>query len=167
MADVETHYFDDVPRSKYVQGFDFNYKEEATRDIMYKIEDLYLQGFKQGLLYKIVARELGIKVNFATKLVNRVCLDCLNSGKLYLTDVKNRNALRLERLYGEAIRNGNFDLALKTITELNKMCGCYINQIEVQNTNFVYQLGGNTEEIQTITTITENRNNEENELIDE
>ena len=36
------------------------------------------------------------------------------------------------------------------------MVGAYVNQIEVQNTNFVYQLGGNTEEIQTITTITEN-----------
>jgi hypothetical protein len=91
----------------------------------------------------------------------------MSNGKLYLCDVKNRNALRLECLYGQAVRNGNFDLALKTIAELNKMVGAYVNQIEVQNTNFVYQLGNNTEEIQTITTITENINNEENELINE
>lgn len=140
---METHYFDDLPRSKYKQGFDLNYKEEATRDIMYRIEDLYLQGIRQNDLKKIVVSELGIKSVYASKLVNRVCLDCINNGKLYLTDVKNRNALRLERIYGEALRNGNFDLALKTIAELNKMVGAYVNQIEVQNTNFVYQLGSN------------------------
>lgn len=160
MADVETHYFDDIPRSKYKQGFDLNFKEEATRDLMYRIEDLYLQGIRQGDLYKIVAKELDIKNVYAIKLVNRVCLDCMSNGKLYLTDVKNRNALRLERLYGQAIRNGNFDLALKIIAELNKMVGAYVNQIEVQNTQFVYQLGGETQEIQTITTISENNNEE-------
>lgn len=167
MADVETHYFDDLPRSKYKQGFDLNYREEATRDLMYRIEDLYLQGIRQPELYRIVGRELGIKNIYAVKLVNRVALDCLGNGKLYLIDVKNRNALRLEKLYGEAIRNENPELALKIIAELNKMVGAYVNQIEVQNTNFVYQLGGTTEEIQTITTITDNRNNEENNLLDE
>lgn len=160
-------YFEDVPRSKYKQGFDLNYKEEATRDIMYRIQDLYLQGIRQEDLKKILQNEMGMKAVYASKLVNRVCLDCINNGKLYLIDVKNRNALRLERIYGEAIRNGNIDLALKTITELNKMVGAYVNQIEVQNTNFVYQLGSNTEEIQTITTITENNNLLECEEINE
>lgn len=152
-------YFEDVPRSKYKQGFDLNYKEEATRDIMYRIQDLYLQGIRQEDLKKILQNELGMKAVYASKLVNRVCLDCMNNGKLYLTDVKNRNALRLERLYGQAIRNNNTDLALKIIAELNKMVGAYVNQIEVQNTQFVYQLGNNTQETQTIT-ISENNNNE-------
>ena len=160
-------YFEEIPRSKYKQGFDLNYKEEATRDIMYRIQDLYLQGFRQEDLKKIIQNELGIKAVYANKLVNRVCLDCLNNGKVYLTDVKNRNALRLERLYGQAIRNGNTDLALKIIAELNKMVGAYVNQIEVQNTNFVYQLGGETQEIQTITTITDNNNLLECEEINE
>ena len=167
MAETETHYFDDLPRSKYKQGFDLQFKDEVTRDLMYRIEDLYLQGIRQAELYKIVAKELGIKNVYAIKLVNRVCLDCLSNGKLYLCDVKNRNALRLERLYGQAVRNGNFDLALKTIAELNKMCGVYVNQIEVQNTSFVYQLGGETQEIQTITTVTDNNNLLECEEINE
>ena len=163
-------YFEEIQgESKYKKTqYDMSFKEDWTKDLVECIERMILNGLSRKTITNALCSELSFTATNARNLADKVHCKIYKSGVSRKSMMLEKNIIRLEHIYQESMKNGNIQNALKAIAELNKMCGAYVNQIEVQNTSFVYQLGGETQEIQTVvTTITDNNNLLECEEINE
>lgn len=170
-------YFDELEgtSSKFTKTkFDLSYREDWTKDLMQIIERLIINGYNRGTIMNALIAELGISSPNARHLFTKVESKIYKNGIERKNSMLSKNIIRLEHIYNTSIQNGNIQNAIKAIDCLNKLCGLYVNNVEIQQTSFTFQLGNNEPtqlpesiEITQIEPIEVIDNNEENEVVND
>lgn len=170
-------YFDELEgtSSKFTKTkFDLSFREDWTKDLLLIVERLILNGYNRGTIMNALIQELGISSPNARHLYTKVESKMYKTGADKKNSMLSKNIIRLEHIYNQSMQNGNINNAIKAIDCLNKLCGLYVNNIEVQQTSFTFQLGNNEPtqlpesiEITQIEPIEVIDNNEENDVVDE
>lgn len=149
--------------------FDYQLKEDWTKDVVDVIEELILNGLSRHTIIDSLVEELKFTVVNARTLYNKVESKVYKKGADKKKLMLSKNIMRLEHIYNKSMRENNIANALKAIETLNKMCNIYTNQIELNQNNFVFRLGDTAQPQQLpesieITPIEVVENNEENTI---
>ena len=176
---ADSTYFSSIKGvSQYTKlQWDYQLKEEWTRNVISIIEDLIVNGYARRTIVNAIVQELNMQYNNASSLYQKVENKLHKSGLELKKVMMSKNVIRLEQLYRKAIAENNTVNALKVIDLLNKTCDVYKPQVEVQANNFTFQLGftpnttpekliENTEDVEYIE-VNENVVNMENNEINE
>lgn len=166
-----SNFFDSLnPKaSKYTKTqFDMSYKEEWTLDLIDILETLYLNGYQRSSIKKFLGDELKFTIRNANMLLSHVESQMYKNGTKLKNNMLEQNLLRLQHIYNSAMKQENYNLALKTIDLLNKTANVYTNNINVEQTAFTFQLGTNeTVALPETIEIQEAEIIEENEVVDD
>lgn len=133
--------FENHTKSKYAQGYDPKFKEEATKLLVDTIEDAYLAGYKKNYIAKLLCEEMGLKCTYAQALCSKVWSMIMDKGEKRADGMKERNLQRLEFLYAESVKAGDVKNALSAIDQLNKLCQLYRTDINVSSEQFQFVIG--------------------------
>ena len=133
--------FENHTKSKYAQGYDPKFKEEATKLIVDTIEDAYLAGYKKNYIAKLLCEEMGLKCTYAQALCSKVWSMIMDKGDKRADGMKERNLQRLEFLYAECVKNGDYKQAIAALDQLNRLCQLYKEKLEVSSDEFVFKIG--------------------------
>ena len=122
-------------------GYDSKFKEEATKLIVDTIEDAYLAGYKKNYIAKLLCEEMGLKCTYAQALCSKVWSMIMDKGDKRADGMKERNLQRLEFLYAECVKNGDYKQAIAALDQLNRLCQLYKEKLEVSSDEFVFKIG--------------------------
>ena len=134
--------FENHTKSKFKQGYDPSWKEQATIDILETAKDAYIAGLKKNTIAKLLCNELGLKYEQAQFLATKAWKDTIKAGKDREDGLKERNMQRLEFIYAEAMKNGDLKAANTAIDLLNKMGQFYKEKVELSTDDFEFVIGG-------------------------
>lgn len=137
-------FFVGFERSKYKLGYDMKYQEEATKLLMEKVQELHLQGYASSTIAHALVYEMGFKLKYAYPFVAVSVKQMQEDVKDREKTMKFKNLARLEHIYAICLQTGDIPNAIKAVTELNKMCNLYTNNIELTQHNFQFNLGSET-----------------------
>ena len=135
--------FENHKKSQYSQGYDPSWKEPETIEILETAKDAIIGGYKKNTIAKLLCNELGLKYEQAQFLATKAWKDTIKAGKDREDGLRERNMQRLEFIYAEAIRNGDYKAANTAVDLLNKMGQFYKERIEVTTDEYVIDLLGN------------------------
>ena len=135
--------FENHKKSQYSQGYDPSWKEPETIEILETAKDAYIAGYKKNTLAKLLCNELGLKYEQAQFLATKAWKDTIKAGKDREDGLRERNMQRLEFIYAEAMKNGDYKAANTAVDLLNKMGQYYKERIEVTTDEYVIDLLGN------------------------
>ena len=135
--------FENHKKSQYSQGYDPKFKEPETIEILETAKDAYIAGYKKNTLAKLLCNELGLKYEQAQFLATKAWKDTIKAGKDREDGLRERNMQRLEFIYAEAMKNGDYKAANTAVDLLNKMGQYYKERIEVTTDEYVIDLLGN------------------------
>ena len=135
--------FENCEKSKFSQGYDPSWKEPATIEMLEIIKDAYIAGYKKNTLAKLLCNELGLKFEQAQFVATKGWKDVLKAGKDREDGLRERNMQRLEFIYGEAMKNGDYKAANTAVDLLNKMGQFYKTNVELSTDQFEFVIGSN------------------------
>lgn len=135
--------FENCKKSQYQTGYDSKFKEPETIEILEIAKDAIIGGYKKNTLAKLLCNELDMKFVYAQALAAKAWKEVMQTGKDREEGMRERNMQRLEFIYGEAMKNGDYKAANTAVDLLNKMGQFYKERIEVTTDEYVIDLLGN------------------------
>lgn len=134
--------FENHKKSQYSQGYDPKFKEPETIEILETAKDAIIGGYKKNTIAKLLCNELDLKYEQAQFIAAKAWKDVMKTGKEREDGLRERNMQRLEFIYGEAMKNGDYKAANTAVDLLNKMGQFYKERIEVTGEEYVLDLIG-------------------------
>lgn len=101
---------------------------------------LIMEGLTVGQCCHRIVKEFGMKSNLAMLSAKRALRDIQDEYADRLRESAQRNWLRLEQLYQDAVESGDRRLQLEVIREENRMTGVYNENPSVEQT-FIIKIG--------------------------
>ena len=135
--------FQNHKKSQYSQGYDPKFKEPETIEILETAKDAIIGGYKKNTIAKLLCNELEMPYVQAQAVAAKAWKEVMQTGKEREDGLRERNMQRLEFIYGEAMKNGDYKAANTAVDLLNKMGQFYKERIEVTTDEYVIDLLGN------------------------
>ena len=135
--------FENCEKSQYSQGYDIKFKEPATVEMLEIAKDAIISGYKKNTIAKLLCNELGLKYEQAQFVATKAWKDTIKAGKDREEGLKERNMQRLEFIYAEAMKNGDYKAANTAVDLLNKMGQFYKEKVELSTDEFEFVIGSN------------------------
>ena len=135
--------FENHKKSQYKQGYDPKFKEPETIEILETAKDAIIGGYKKNTIAKLLCNELEMPYVQAQAVAAKAWKEVMQTGKEREDGLRERNMQRLEFIYGEAMKNGDYKAANTAVDLLNKMGQFYKERIEVTTDEYVIDLLGN------------------------
>lgn len=101
---------------------------------------LIMEGLTVGQCCHRITKEFGMKANLAMLSAKKALRDIQDEYADKLRESAQRNWLRLEQLYQDAVESGDRRLQLEVIREENRMTGVYNENPSVEQT-FIIKIG--------------------------
>lgn len=142
-----SNYFEGITYDTSVYGdnkyrqYDVEFKDEQTVDLVDRIEDLLIGGYKQNTIAREMVIQFGFSRYNASMVVKYAFNHIVRNGIQRKEKMLEKNLARLEHLYGECMKNNDRKTAISTIDTMNKLCGLYKEKIEVTKNDFEFHLG--------------------------
>lgn len=136
LADIGTTVTEDKDTSAKVTVVD-NAKNAEVYD---RARRLIMEGLTVGQCCHRIVKEFGMKSNLAMLSAKRALMDIQDEYADRLRESAQRNWLRLEQLYQDAVESGDRRLQLEVIREENRMTGVYNENPSVEQT-FIIKIG--------------------------
>lgn len=136
LADIGTTVIEDKDTSAKVTVID-NAKNAEVYD---RARRLIMEGLTVGQCCHRIVKEFGMKSNLAMLSAKRALMDIQDEYADKLRESAQRNWLRLEQLYQDAVESGDRRLQLEVIREENRMTGVYNENPSVEQT-FIIKIG--------------------------
>lgn len=135
--------FENCEKSQYSQGYDVKFKEAATVEMLEIAKDAIISGYKKNTIAKLLCNEVGLKYDAAQFVATKAWKDVLKAGKDREEGLRERNMQRLEFIYAEAMKNGDYKAANTAVDLLNKMGQFYKEKVELSTDEFEFVIGSN------------------------
>ena len=135
--------FEHCEKSQYSQGYDVKFKEPATVEMLEIAKDAIISGYKKNTIAKLLCNEVGLKFDAAQFVATKAWKDVLKAGKDREEGLRERNMQRLEFIYAEAMKNGDYKAANTAVDLLNKMGQFYKEKVELSTDEFEFVIGSN------------------------
>ena len=134
--------FENHTKSKFKQGYDPSWKEQATIDILETAKDAIISGLKKNTVAKHLCEETGMKFVYAQALAAKAWREVMATGKDRTEGMREKNIQRLEFLYARCVDQNDMKNALSALDQLSKLCMLYKEKIEVTGEEYVLDLIG-------------------------
>lgn len=136
MADIGTTVIEDKDNKACVLA-DYNAKHAEVYD---RARRLIMEGLTVGQCCHRIVKEFGMKSNLAMLSAKKALTDIHDEYADRLRESAQRNWLRLEQLYQDAVESGDRRMQLEVIREENRMTGVYNENPSVEQT-FIIKIG--------------------------
>ena len=122
--------------------FDIKDKDPEVLVLVEEVENKFIEGKSKNAIIKALEIEFDIKREIATKLADRCYKDYVKSLKVSSENSKEKNILRLERVYTKAMAEDDLRNAISAVDKINKLCGNYTENVSVEGKSFKLNFGG-------------------------
>jgi hypothetical protein len=137
--------FENHKKSQYSQGYDPNFKEPETIEILETAKDAIIGGYKKNTVAKLLCNELDMKYTNAQTLAAKAWREVMQTGKDREEGMREKNIQRLEFLYARCVDQNDMKNALSALDQLSKLCQLYKEKVEITTDEYVLDLVGDGE----------------------